>query len=174
MKNTNLTRAKKWLNSAITDIKRVLNDLKMKDFADVAFRSQFAVEKINKAILNLFAIKIEKVHNPSTILEDFLKGEKKLTLNNKTKSILKKIIADSKVFENEGTKTIYGSFEQGELITAEEIYDSFNDIKKLLIALNYIITNLTSFLQYSLKKTRNQSKIINELNELSEMLQEWI
>jgi len=50
---TNFSQAKSWITSAINDIKRVLIDLKLKDFSRVAFRSQFAVEKLNKMILSL-------------------------------------------------------------------------------------------------------------------------
>ncbi len=54
---TNISLAKKWIESAIADLKRFLKSLKSNDFADVAFRSQFAVEKLNKSILVLLGIK---------------------------------------------------------------------------------------------------------------------
>ncbi|MFO8018560.1 MAG: HEPN domain-containing protein [Promethearchaeia archaeon] len=174
MTNTNLSRAKKWLNSAISDINRVLNDLERGDYADIAFRSQFAVEKINKSIFNIFGIKIEKVHNPSTILDDFLKNVENLEIDDKIRSILEELTADSKVFENEGTKTRYGTIERGELITAEEIYNSFEDIKYLLKKLDKIIINLVRFLKYSIKKDKKELEIINELNELRILIAKWI
>lgn len=50
---TNFSQAKSWITSAINDIKRVLIDHKLKDFSRVAFRSQFAVEKLNRINYNL-------------------------------------------------------------------------------------------------------------------------
>jgi len=44
---TNISLAKKWILSATSDINRILKDLETNDFADIAFRSQFAVEKLN-------------------------------------------------------------------------------------------------------------------------------
>ncbi len=62
--NTNHSQAESWINSAINDIKRAIKSYKARDYSDFAFRSQFAVEKINKAILSYFGLKIEKTHIP--------------------------------------------------------------------------------------------------------------
>ena len=48
--NTNFSQGKSWIKSAISDIKIVINSLQNDYFSLVAFRSQFAVEKLNKAI----------------------------------------------------------------------------------------------------------------------------
>lgn len=176
MRETNFSKAKKWLKSALADIKRVLKDLERDDFADIAFRSQFAVEKINKSILNFFGIKIEKVHDPSTILDDFLKKNENLQIDSKTEEFITNLIKYSKVFEKEGTKTRYGTVEEGELITAEEIYSSFGDVIDLIIHLNLVITHLINFLKYFSKKiSRNDFlNIKEEFEDLNEALKKWI
>ncbi len=72
---TNFSQAKSWILSAIYDIKRVIYSLKRKDFADVAFRSQFAVEKFKEATLNLLGVKVEKTHTPTKILKSIILDE---------------------------------------------------------------------------------------------------
>jgi len=66
--NTNISQGRSWVNSGIHDLKLVLSSLREKHFSIVAFRSQFAVEKLNKAILCFFGIKIEKTHFPTKII----------------------------------------------------------------------------------------------------------
>ena len=95
---TNFSQAKSWITSAINDIKRVLIDLKLKDFSRVAFRSQFAVEKLNKMILSLMGIKIEKIHTPSEILNKVIKDNKVLSLDEEKKDLMENIIRNSEFF----------------------------------------------------------------------------
>jgi len=105
---SNFTQAKSWIRSAINDVNRVLNGLKLEDYALVAFRSQFAVEKFNKSIISFIGVKVEKTHTPSEIIEDIINIEENLKLEEKTITLLRKIIKYSKTFENEGTKARYG------------------------------------------------------------------
>jgi len=62
--DTNYTQGRSWITSAINDIKIVLNGLKDGYYSLVAFRSQFAVEKLNKAILSFMGLKAEKSYTP--------------------------------------------------------------------------------------------------------------
>ena len=111
---TNISLAEKWIISAIADIKRFLNGLKIEDFADAAFRSQFAVEKLNKSILVLLGVKIQKTHEPTKILKDVLKDKEYRKFNEKSEELIKEIITYSLIFEEEGTKTRYGFYKEDE------------------------------------------------------------
>ena len=166
---TNFTQARKWIISAIHDIKRVLKDLKTEDFADIAFRSQFAVEKLNKSILNLMGIKIQKTHTPTLILKNILRKEDMLSLDNKTENLIEKICKYSKIFEDEGAKTRYGIFKKDELILAEEIYSSIGDIEYFLKNLGKIIKLFLTLLKESFKITEKE---FEELSQLKEFLGE--
>lgn len=105
--NTNFSQGKSCITSAINDIKIVLNGLNQDFYSLVAFRSQIAVEKLNKAILSFMGLKIDKTHTPTDILEDILKNESKeiLTIDKDTKRIIEKILKYSKFFEKQGTQT---------------------------------------------------------------------
>ena len=138
---TNFTQAKSWFSSAIIDIEYVLDDLESKSFARIAFRSQLATEKFNKALLNLMGLKIEKTHTPTKILNKFLKDKETLNLNQKEKKMLKNIIKISKIFEDTGTKTRYGVHKEGKIIFPEEIYKSFEDVKDFIINLKDLIND---------------------------------
>ena len=121
--NTNFSQGKSWIKSAISDMKIVINSLQNDYFSLVAFRSQFAVEKLNKAILSFMGLKAEKTHAPTDILEDILKNKSSFTIDQKTKKILYEILKHSKFFENEGAQTRYGTIKNNKLIIAEEIYE---------------------------------------------------
>ncbi|MHA1659873.1 MAG: HEPN domain-containing protein [Promethearchaeota archaeon] len=163
---TNFTQAKSWISSAINDMKRVLNNLKMKDFSLVAFRSQFAVEKLNNALLNLLGVKIEKTHAPSKFLESILNDEKILIIDQKTRDLLKIIINNSRRFEAEGTKTRYGIRKNAQLTFPEDIYSSFDDIKEFIINLNNIIHNHVILLKETFNITENEFEDLKQLKKL--------
>jgi len=95
---TNFTQAKNWITSAINDVKIVLNSLKMKFFALAASRCQLAAEKLNKAILSFIGLKTKKTHMPSEILNNAIRTEDYLSIDDKTKNTLKNVIKYSKFF----------------------------------------------------------------------------
>jgi len=171
--NTNFSQGKSWIKSAISDIKIVINSLQNGYFSLVAFRSQFAVEKLNKAILSFMGLKVEKPHVPADILKDVLKSESSLAIDLETKEILKKIQKHSKFFENEGVQTRYGTIKNSKLIIAEEIYQSFEDIKDFLINLEKIVILNLKLLKKSLNITKEEFKDLDRLESLLGELKQW-
>ena len=171
---TNFTQAKSWIKSAIKDIKRVLNDLNFKDFSRVAFRSQFAVEKLNKSILNLLGIKIEKTHNPSEILKKVLLDEEVLSIDEVAKDLIKKIIRNSEFFEKQGTKTRYWIIEGDKIKFPEEIYSSFEDIKNFLVNLGNTIDIFTTLMVNTFNLSDKKFESLKALEQLKGELNKWI
>ncbi len=171
---TNFSQANGWITSAINDIKRVLNDLKSKDFSRVAFRSQFAVEKLNKAILSLIGIKIEKTHNPSEILKEILKDEGVLSIDEEARALIEIIIRNSEFFEKQSIKTRYGIIEDNKMRFPEEIYSSFEDIKNFLVNLRNIINAYTTLMEDSFNLSEKEFEIFKILDELKGELNKWI
>jgi len=171
--NTNFSQGKSWIKSAISDIKIVINSLQNGYFSLVAFRSQFAVEKLNKAILSFMGLKVEKPHVPADILKDVLKSESSLAIDLETKEILKKIQKHSKFFENEVVQTRYGTIKNSKLIIAEEIYQSFEDIKDFLINLEKIVILNLKLLKKSLNITKEEFKDLDRLESLLGELKQW-
>ncbi len=171
---TNFSQAKSWITSAINDIKIVLNSLKMQYYSLVAFRSQFAVEKLNKAILSLMGAKIEKIHTPTEILNDIINNKEILTINEKTKEILKKISKYSEFFEKQGTKTIYGTLKDGKLTLAEEIYNSFEKIKDFIINLEKLGKHYLILFKETFKITEVEFEDLKQLKEFEGELKKWI
>ena len=172
--NTNFSQGKSWILSAISDLKIVISSIQNEFYSLVAFRSQFAVEKLNKAILNFMGLKVEKTHAPTVILEDVLKNNSSLIINFDTKEILNKILNHSKFFENEGVQTRYGTFRDNRLITAEEIYQSFDDIKVFLLNLERILNLYLELLKKSLNMTKEEFKELDQLEFLLGELKKWI
>ena len=144
---TNHTQAKDWINSAINDIVRAFKGKRAKDYADFAFRSQLAVEKLNKALLCFFGLKIEKVHTPSKIIQNVIKNEKSIRIDKQTEDILFKIITYSEFFEKQGAITRYGISKEDILIFPEDVYDSQEKIKDFLYNLKNVLENVVIFLQ---------------------------
>ncbi len=171
---SNFTQAKSWIRSAINDVNRVLNGLKLEDYALVAFRSQFAVEKFNKSIISFIGVKVEKTHTPSEIIEDIINIEENLNLEEKTITLLRKIIKYSKTFENEGTKARYGVIKEEKLIPAEEIYESFENIKKFIIILKNYINCYITLLKESFNLSKKKLEDLKQLQVLIGDLDQWI
>ena len=171
--NTNFTQGKSWIVSAISDVKIVINGVQNEYYSLVAFRSQFAVEKLNKAILSFMGLKIEKTHTPTEILEDILNRKSALSFNLKTKKILEKILKYSKFFENEGVQTRYGIIKNNKLIIAEEIYQSFEDIKNFLINLQNIVNCYLKLIKESLNITEKDFEDLKQLESLLGELKQW-
>jgi HEPN domain-containing protein len=172
--NTNFSQGKSWIISAISDLKIVISSIQNQFYSLVAFRSQFAVEKLNKAILNFMGLKVEKTHTPTDILEDVLKSTVSVIIDLETKEILEKILKYSKFFENEGTQTRYGTIKNNKLIIAEEIYHSFEDIKDFLIYLEKIVKLYLKLLKKSLNMTKEEFKDLDQLELLLGELKKWI
>lgn len=170
---TNFSQGKSWIKSAISDMKIVINSLQNDYFSLVAFRSQFAVEKLNKAILSFMGLKAEKTHAPTDILEDILKNKSSFTIDQKTKKILYEILKHSKFFEIEGVQTRYGTIKDNKLITAEEIYQSFEDIEPFLVNLQNILVNYLDLLMKSLNMTKEKYKDLEQLELVLGELKEW-
>ncbi|MBA7484829.1 hypothetical protein ES707_20360 [subsurface metagenome] len=171
---TNISLAEKWIVSAIADIKRFLNALEVEDFADVAFRSQFAVEKLNKSILVLLGVKIQKTHEPTKILKDVLKDKDYRTFDDKSEKLIKEIITFSLIFEEEGTKTRYGFYKEGEFLVAEEIYTSLEDIKHFIINLEKIISIYIDIIQDVFQIPKTEFKDLKILKDIKEDIIKWI
>ena len=171
---TNFTQAKSWILSAINDIKRVLNSLKRKDFADVAFRSQFAVEKLNKAVLNLLGVKIEKTHTPIKILKSIILDEKTLDNEESTKENLLNIISYSGLFEDEGVKTRYGISKEEVLMIPEQIYTSFENIRQFILNLQKIVDLYLILWNETFNINEIEFKELKELKKLNKKLRKWI
>lgn len=171
--NTNFSQAQSWIKSAISDMKIVINSLQNEFFSLVAFRSQFAVEKLNKAIINFMGLKSEKTHTPTDILEEILKNKSSFTIDQKTKKILYEILKHSKFFEIEGVQTRYGAIKDNKLIIAEEIYQSFEDIEPFLVNLQNILINYLDLLTKSLNMTKEKHKDLEQLELILGELKGW-
>jgi HEPN domain-containing protein len=172
--DTNYTQGRSWITSAINDIKIVLNGLKDGYYSLVAFRSQFAVEKLNKAILSFMGLKAEKSHTPTDILDDILKNEPILTIDEESKKILEKISKYSKFFEKQGTQTRYGTIKDKKLITAEEIYKSFEDVKDFIKNLQNIVIYYLKFLKETLNITNKEFEDLEQFESLLGDFNKWI
>ena len=90
------------------------------------------MEKLNKALLSLLGLKIEKTHTPSEILRVIINEKEKYDINDNITEIILKLLKLSSFFENEGTKTRYGMFIEKKLVIAEELYKNFEDIKDFI------------------------------------------
>jgi len=171
---TNITLAEKWISSAIADIKRFLKSLEGEDFADVAFRSQFAVEKLIKSILILLGVKIQKTHEPTKILKDVLKDKDCRTFDEKSEELIKEIITYSLIFEEEGTKTRYGFYKEDEFSLAEEIYTCKEDIKPFIINFEKIILLYIDIIQEVFQIPQTELENLKALKDIREDIIKWI
>ncbi len=171
---TNFSQAKSWILSAITDIKRVIYSLKRKDFADVAFRSEFAVEKLNKAALNLLGVKIEKTHTPAKILKSIILDEEILINEESVKENILKIIKYSGLFEDEGVKTRYGISKEEMLMIPEMIYESFEDIKQFILNLQKIVDLYLIFWNETFNINDIEFRELKGLKKFNKKLKKWI
>ena len=171
---TNFSQAKSWILSAINDIKRVISSLKRKDFADVAFRSQFAVEKFNKAALNILGVKIEKTHTPTKILKSIILDEEILINEESVKENLLNIINYSGLFEDEGVKTRHGIIKEEMLMIPDGIYSSFEDIKQFILNLQKIVDLYLIFWNETFNINEIEFKELKELKKLNKKLKKWI
>ena len=171
---TNISLAKKWVVSAIRDLERFLKSLKSEDFADAAFRSQFAIEKLNKSILVLLGVKIQKTHEPTKILKDILKDKESRKFDKIAEELIKKMITYSLLFEEEGTKTRYGVYKEDEFLIAEEIYTSLEDIKQFIINLEKIISIYITIIQDIFQIHKNELEDLQTLKDIKEDIIKWI
>lgn len=171
---TNISLAKKWVLSAIADLERFLKSVKTEDFADAAFRSQFAIEKLNKSILILLGVKIQKTHEPTKILKDVLKDKDSRKFDKKAEEMIKQMISYSLLFEEEGTKTRYGVYKEDEFLLAEEIYTSLEDIKHFIINLEKIISIYIDIIQDVFQIPKTEFKDLKILKDIKEDIIKWI
>jgi len=171
---TNFTQAKSWIISAITDINRVVGSLERNDFADVAFRSQFAIEKLIKALLSLMGVKVEKTHIPTKVLKDLLKNEGILTIDEETEKKFNKVIKFSGFFEEQGTKTRYGTIKNEILTLPEDIYNSFEDIKEFIFNMVNLIHEYLIILEEIFGITKDKFEDLQHLKNLLGKLKKWI
>jgi len=172
--NTNISLAKKWISPAVADLERFLNSLKADDFADAAYRSQFAVEKLNKSILLLLGTKFQKTHEPTKIILDILKDTESRTFNKKTEALFKEVIDYSLLFEEEGTKTRYGLYKDEEYVTAEEIYKSFESIKDFINNLKKLISAYIEIVHEVFQIPEAELEDLIKLKDIKEDLSKWI
>ena len=171
---TNHTQAKSLINSAINDIKRALKSIKAKDYADVAFRSQFTVEKLNKGLLCFLGLKFEKTHTPSKIIKCVLKDEKLLKINKNTEDAFNKIIIYSEFFEKQGTTTIYGTLKEDIISFPEDIYNSFEKIKEFIINLKNMLYQYSTLLRDSFNITEEEYDGLKQLKSLLGDIKKWL
>lgn len=170
---TNISLAKKWILSATSDINRILKDLETNDFADIAFRSQFAVEKLNKSIIGLLGLKVQKTHEPTKILKSILKEEYR-EFDKTSEELILQLITFSILFEEEGTKTRYGITQEDDFLVPEEIYKSFDDIDKFIQNLEKIITIYAKIIEDVFNIQENTLDDLKLLKNLREELIKWI
>jgi len=170
---TNHTQAKGWINSSITEIVREFKGKRAKDYDDFAFRSQLAVEKLNKAILCFFGLKSEKVHTPSKIIQNVIKNEKNIKIDKQTEDILFNIINYSEFFEKQGTITRYGVSKEGVLTFPEDLYDSQEIIKDFLYNLKKILENVVIFLQDFLHFTEKDYEGLTQIKQFLGDKKKW-
>lgn len=171
---TNISLAKKWIVSAIADLKRFLKSLKSEDFADAVFRSQFAIEKLNKSILILLGLKIQKTHEPTKVLKDVLKDKDSRKFDKKAEELIKQIISYSLLFEEEGTKTRYGVYKEDELLIPEEIYTSLEDINHFIINLENLISLYIKIIQEIFQIPKTELEDLQTLENIQEDIIKWI
>lgn len=170
---TNISLAKKWILSATSDINRILKDLETNDFADIAFRSQFAVEKLNKSIIGLLGLKVQKTHEPTKILKSILKEEYR-EFDKTSEELILQLITFSILFEEEGTKTRCGITQENNFLVPEEIYKSFDDIDKFIQNLEKIITIYAKIIEDVFNIQENTLDDLKLLKNLREELIKWI
>lgn len=171
--NTNYTQAKSWISSAISDIEIVLTALKRKYYSLVAFKSQFAIEKLNKGLLNLFGLKIEKTHSPSEIIKEYFSKAKNLTFDKKAEELILNILNWSNFFESQGTKTRYGLVQDNTLIPAEKIYSKFEDVQKFIYNLLQIIHTYLLLLETIFNINEDNFEDIKKLKKFAKKLRKW-
>jgi HEPN domain-containing protein len=171
---TNISLAKKWIESAIADLKRMLKSLEFDDFANVAFRSQFAVEKLNKSLLVLLGIKIQKTHEPTKFLKDLLYDEDLGKFDEESSDLIKQIISKSLIFEEEGTKTRYGVYKEDDFLIAEDIYNTLDDIKPFILNLEKLIPTYIEVLENFFQISEASIMDLKFLKELKEEIAQWI
>jgi HEPN domain-containing protein len=166
--------AKKWIESAIADLRRFLNSLESDDFADVVFRSQFAVEKLNKSIVVLLGVKTQKTHEPTKILKDILKDKDRRDFTKKEEELIKEIISNSLIFEEEGTKTRYGIYKEDEFLIAEDIYNTLESIKPFIMNLEKIVSIYLVIINEIFKIPEKELKELEKLKEIKKRMTKWI
>lgn len=172
--NTNFSQGKSWIISVISDIKIVINSLQNEFYSLAAFRSQFAVEKLNKAILSFMGLKVEKTHTPTNILEEIINSKSSISIDPEAKKRLERILKHSKFFENVGAQTRYGVIKKNKLVIAEEIYQSFEDVRLFLVNLQKVVNHYLILLKESLNITEKEFESLKQLESLYGELKQWI
>jgi HEPN domain-containing protein len=171
--NSNITQARKWIISVINDIERVKRSYEANDYADSIYRCQFAIEKINKAILILFGFQLKRTHTPSKIIGTILKTKKDL-FDSESKKILEKIIEVSKKFEKLKTTPKYGFLENGDYILPEEIYSSKEEVKNFLKDMIIIIKDMINLLNLKFSNNLVIADVLVKLTDISEGYETWL
>jgi len=119
-------------------------------------------------------LKFEKTHTPTDILNEILKDEPILNIDENTEKILEKIYKYSKFFEQQGTQTRYGTIKDNKLVTAEEIYKSFEDIKSFIKNLQDIVVCYLKLLKETLNITEKEFEDLKVFESLLGDLKKWI
>lgn len=171
--NSNISQAKKWILSFIKDIDRVKRSYDANDYADSIYRSQFAVEKLNKSILILFGFQFKKTHTPSKIIGTLLKKKKDI-FDADSNKILEKIVDISKKFEKLKTTPKYGFLKNGNLTLPEELYSSSEDVNLFLKDMTLVLKNMIDLLNLKFSDNLVIIKLIEKLIEILEVYKAWL
>lgn len=172
--NSNFSQASKWILSFIGDVNRVKRSFDFEDYSDTIFRAQFAVEKLNKAILILFGLKFKKTYTPSDIINEDLISERIKILDEETKKLLLKITKSTRKFERLGTTPRYGFIRDNELVLPEELYSSKEDIEHLLNEFLIISEDFLILLKGKFSKNETIKLIIKKLSKCVGEYKAWI
>jgi HEPN domain-containing protein len=125
---TNYQRTKEWLNLAFNNLKRVIRNYDLDDYAGCIFRIQLSIEQFQKSLIFLLGIQFKKIHEPSKILKSL--APNKINQIGKARGTKIYRVADlAEDIENEQTKTRNDIIKQGKLITPEERYDKTDSIR---------------------------------------------
>ncbi len=128
---------------------------------------------MNKAIINILGLKVEKTHNPTKIIKKALKEKENLRLKPEGWEVLLNIVNTSEFFEKQGTITRYGLIKGEDLIFPEEIYNSKEKILDFLSKFKIILENTIIFLQDIMNFSEKDFPVIKDLKKWIEAKKLW-
>lgn len=88
--------------------------------------------------------------------------------------MIKEIVNFSLLFEEEGTKTRYGLYKDEDYITAEEIYESIEDINDFINNLEKVIITYIEIIKEVFQFPTGKMEELIKLKKISEEISKWI
>lgn len=167
---TNFLRARKWLKMAVKDTERTLRSYSQGDYADSAFRTQFAAEKLCKSVIFILGFQFKKTHRPAQIIEKEVLTERSTKMLAGAKKILSELVTTSRYLEEQGVASRYGLEIEGSLLTPDEL---FNEEKagKMLTKLNSLLqlfVELVSVLKIQEDELPELKEVVEKSKELTQ------